>query len=44
MLYIMIKKPVEQAIGLPMCASTERLLNTGLYNTVEEQIEGKRAN
>lgn len=44
MLYIMIRKAVEQAIGLLMSASTQRLLSTGLHNTVEELIEGHLSN
>lgn len=36
----LIRKATKQALGIPMSASTERLLHMGLHNTVDELIEG----
>lgn len=40
----LIRRAVKTALRLPMRASTTRLLQTGLYNTVQEIIEAQRSN
>ncbi|KAG0411960.1 hypothetical protein HPB47_010911 [Ixodes persulcatus] len=37
---VLIRKTLKQAIGLPVNASTDKLLRMGLHNTVGELIEG----
>ncbi|KAG0412830.1 hypothetical protein HPB47_010021 [Ixodes persulcatus] len=37
---IIIRKAVKQAIGVPVSASTNKLLEMGIHNTVDELIEG----
>lgn len=35
-----IRKAVKQAIGVPISASTDKLLQMALHNTVDELVEG----
>lgn len=37
---VIIRKAYKQALGIPMSASTDRLLKLGLHNTASELIEG----
>lgn len=41
---MLIRKSLKQALGLPMSASTDKLLRMGLHNTVSELIEGHLSN
>lgn len=41
---VLIRKSLKQALGLPVGASTDKLLRTGLHNTVSELIEGHLSN
>lgn len=41
---VIIRKAVKQAIGVPMSASTCKLLEMGLHNSVDELIEAHLAN
>ncbi|XP_077541084.1 uncharacterized protein LOC144153308 [Haemaphysalis longicornis] len=41
---VLIRKSLKQALGLPMSASTDKLLRMGLHNTVSELVEGHLSN